>query len=400
MYHEGTMLHTALTICFLGLPVPADVAVLDRPVPERVSGPLFAKALDTKVSASWRNVELRTILNRLADAHKTSVLLDRGIDPTQELDLDIDYQTLGAAFAVVAKSAGAELSILGNTIYIGPAKRVAKLRTLENLRAQEPLANGSRLPAGRMSELSRTETVHWNDLDEPRRLIVERANQAGIEVANPEAVPHDLWATATLPKATITETLSLVLIQFDLTFAWNEDATQIRLVPIPEVVAVEKPYTPSGGPSARASREAKERFLENAARSYEQKLPGISCRVDADNNRILVSATLEQHDVLAGKDRALPTAHSPAEKVPPLSKRQFTLHMERKPASALMKTLEESGVIFKYDPAQLAAKNINLDDPISMDVKQADANEFFKAFCEPLGLKFSINNVTVTLTPK
>jgi hypothetical protein len=48
----------------------------------------------------------------------------------------------------------------------------------------------------------------------------------------------------------------------------------------------------------------------------------------------------------------------------------------------------------------LAARNINLDDPISMDVKQAEADEFFKALCDPLGLKFSIDDVTVTLAPK
>jgi hypothetical protein len=270
---------------------------------------------------------------------------------------------------------------------------------LEHLRAKEPLENKDRLPPSRASALSRTETVHWNDLDEPRAVVANLADQTGVEVLNPEAIPHDLWATATLPKATITESLSLILIQFDLTFVWNEDATQIRLVPVPEIVAVEKPYTPAGGPSARASREARERFLENASRTFEQKLPGVSCRVDVDNNRLMIAATLEQHDILAGKDPALPIANAP-EKAPPLSKRQFTLRIERVPASALMKKLEETGVVFKYDAAQLKAKNINLDDLISMDVNKADADEFFKAFADPLGLKFSISNVTVTLTPK
>lgn len=394
------MLHSAFIISFLALVPPGGEAVLDRPVPERVTGPLFAKALDTKISASWRNVELRSILNRLADEHKTAVILDRGIDPTQELELDIKYQPLEAAFGVVAKSAGAELCVLGNTIYIGPVNRIAKLRTLQHLRSQEPLTNESRLPARRTSELSRTETIHWNDLDEPRRLIVDLATQAGIEISNPEAIPHDLWATGTLPKATITESLSLILIQFDLTFTWNEDTTQIRLVPVPEIVTVEKPYIPKGAPSSKASLAARQRFLENAAKTIGQQHPEISCRVDVDNNRLLVAATLEQHDLLAGNDPAKPIANSPTEKVPPLSKRQFTLHNERVPVSALMKTLEKSGVVFKYDPALLAAKNINLDDPISINVEQADANELFKAVCDPLGLKFSINNVTVTLTPK
>src|SRR5688572_1394104 len=98
MYHEGTMLYPALTICLLAFAGPADEAVLDRPVPEQVTGPLCAKALETKISASWRNVELRTILNRLADEHQCSVLLDRSIDPTQQLDLDIKFQPVETAF--------------------------------------------------------------------------------------------------------------------------------------------------------------------------------------------------------------------------------------------------------------------------------------------------------------
>jgi hypothetical protein len=389
-----------LTICVLALAGPANEAVLNRPVPQRATGAIFTKALETKVSASWRNVELRTILHRLAEEHQTAVLLDRSINPNQELDLDLPYQPLLAGFGVVAKSAEAELCVLGNTIYIGPANRVRKLRTLKHLRAREPFAIEDRLPPGRTLELSRSETVHWNDLDEPQQLVVNLAAGAGMTVANPEAIPHDLWAIATLPKATVTEALSLILIQFDLTFAWNTDATEIRLVPIPEIVTVEKAYTPAGGPSQRASRAAWEKFLNAAAKSWEQQLPGATCRADAENQCLLVSATLEQHETLASHDRNKPLENQLPGKTPAIRNRQFTLRIERVPASALIKKLEESGIKFSYDPALLAARNINLDDPISMDVKQAEADEFFKALCDPLGLKFSIDDVTVTLAPK
>ena len=392
------MWKSLFTICLFALPASAEEAVLDRPVPERRTGNLFAKTLETKISASWRNVELRTVLHRLADEHKTAVLLDRSINPNQELALDLNYQSLGEAFAAVAKEAAAEVSILGNTIYIGPAKRVAKLRTLEHLRAKEPIAGEDRLPPGRVLEFSRVNTVHWNDLDEPRGLIVGLGNRSDLKIANPEAIPHDLWAGATLPNATITEALSLILIQFDLTFAWNADMSEIRLVPVPKTVTVERGYIPADGPPKKASRAVWERFLRTAAQSLEEQFPGSSCRVDARRHRLVLSATLEQHEKLAGAGRTKP--EEPAEKFPPIRNRQFTLRIERIPASALMKKLEESGIRFQYDPAQLAARNINLDDPISMDVKKADADEFFKAICDPLGLKFTIDNVTVTLTPK
>lgn len=386
--------------CLLGA-MADDVPILHRPVPERVTGSDLAKVLRTQTSASWRNVRLRTILNRLANEYKIAILLDRTIDPDQELDLDLGYQQLNAGLQKIANAADADLRILGNTIYLGPPKRVAKLRTLEHLRSQEPLAVENQLPKGRVLDLiSRGQTVHWNDLDEPRQIVIDVAQRAGVTIINPEAIPHDLWATGTLPKATLTETLTLLLIQFNLTFAWSADTTQIRLIPIPETVAVEQAHTPAGGPSSRASRAVRERFLQQAFETWKQKFPGLTAKVDVDNNRVILRGTLEQHEAITQGNQLASQTKPPDKNVPPLEKRLFTLRIERVPASALMKKLEDTGVTFQYDPAQLAAQNIDLDKPISMDVKKAKADEFFRALCNPLGLKFTISNVTVTLEPQ
>ena len=378
----------------------ANDPVLDRPVPERATNGEFVKALETQISASWDNVELRTILHRLADTHKTAVLLDRGIDPNRNLDLDLGYQRLLAGFAKVAKEASANLSVLGNTIYVGPPARIAKLRTLELLRREELSSKRDRLGNGRILALSQKRTVHWNDLDEPRQIIEELAEAAGIAIVNPEAISHDLWAGATLPDATLTQALSLILIQFDLTFAWNEDATQIRLIPVPEKVAVERVYTPADGPSPRAPRAARERFLENAARAWKQQYPGLTAQVDLAENRVLLSGTLEQHEALSGEGPITQKANSPAGKSPPLEKRAFTLLIERVRVIDLMKKLEESDVEFRYDKDLFAARRIDLEQTIDMDVKKADADEFFRAMFDPLGVKFSFKGHSVTLEPK
>ncbi len=390
-----------LVLCLLASTVSAaEEPVLDQPVPDRLSGALLQKKLEIFFSSSWENEELRRILDRLADEYKTAVLLDRSVDPNQKLDLNIGYQPLWSGFGAVAQSASAGLCLAGNTIYVGPPERAGKLRTLIYLRSGKPLAADAKLSAGQALALSRVETVHWNDLDEPRQIAVELANRAGVKIVNPQAIPHDLWASATIPQASFAEAMSLVLIQFDLTFAWNEQATEIRLIPVPKTVGIEKPYTPAGGPSKRASLAARERFLEGVAKSYEQQFPGITCRLDVEHHQIWIKATLEQHEALKNLGQAKPKGNPPAAKVPPVRRREFTLHIEQVKAGDLLKKLEESGIIIKYDSQQLAAKGIDLDQRINMDVEKAKADEFFRKICDPLGLKFAIDNVTVTLSPK
>jgi hypothetical protein len=248
--------------------------------------------------------------------------------------------------------------------------------------------------------VSRKESVFWQDLDQPRQVVLDVANKAGLAVANPEAIPHDLWASAILPQATLSESLSLILIQFDLTFAWNADGSEIRLVPVPDVVVVEKPHTPAGGPSGRAPRAARQRFLQAAATAWEQNDPGLSVSIDLDNNRLLVKGTVEQHEALEGGNPLTAIAKPAAANSPPLEKQSFTLRIERVRVIDLMKRLEESDVEFVYDKDQLKTKNIDLEATINMDVNKASADEFFRAMFDPLGLKFSYKNHTVSLVPK
>ncbi len=391
-----------LSFCLLAIAGSAwaEEPVLNRPVPDRLTGAPLRKALATYFSSSWENEELRIILHRLADEYKTAVLLDRSLDPNQKLTLDIGYQALSSGFGAVAQSASAGLCLAGNTMYIGPPERAAKLRTLMSLRSQEPIAAEAKLPPGRGLALSRVETVHWNDLDEPKRIAIDLAKRAGVSIVNPEAIPYDLWASATIPQASFAEAMSLILIQFDLTFAWNADTTKIQLVPVPKSVGVEKSYSPAGGPSQRASAAVRERFLESVAKAYNQQFPGITCRVDVEHHQIWIKATLEQHEALRNAGQAKPQANPPAAKVPPVRRREFTLRIEQVKAGDLFKKLEETGINMKYDSRQLAAKGIDLEQRINIDVEKAKADEFFRTICDPLGLKFAIDNLTVTLTPK
>lgn len=362
--------------------------VLDRPVPDRLTGRKFRMELNRPISAVWKNVPLRTLLNRLADDRQIAILLDRRIDPTQEPDVDIQNESLRAALDIIARAANAEVSIVDHVAYIGPPRSAAKLRTLIALRSSELSSDALGLPSSRFFEFATRRTFHWNDLDRPRNVLRAMADECDFTIHGLESIPHDLWAGATLPRLQPVEALSLVLIQFDATFAWTDRAAGIQIVPAPESVAIEKRYSPG-----RTRPQATLAKWRNAIPDLQAEVVG---------GQVVVRGTVEQHEAIAalsrssGRPRRTRTSDGP----PPIRRRLFTLRIENVPASALVKKLEASEIEFDYDEDALDAAGIDLDQPISLDVKQARAEEFFKAVFDPLGLNFEIDDLTITLTPR
>lgn len=384
--HDMMVAFPVLTLLMVPLAEPE--VVLDRPVPALVTGSRFESELRGTISASWQQVALRPMLRRISEDRHVGILLDRRIDPTQELAVDFDNQTLLSGLQDVARRAGGAVSVVGNTVYIGPLNAAAKLRTLVQLRSNELFALGSQLARARHFALADRRILHWNDLAEPRDLVEQIAQRYKLQVENVDLIPHDLWAGATLPDVDAWEALSLVLIQFDLTFEWTGRAAGIRIVPVPRHVWIEERYTPPEVPAG------------DVLRQWEAQRPGLALAVQGD--QLIVRGTVEQQEAVEellrpglAKER---TKHGDAPIA--LRRRTFTLRLKRAPARAVMKKLEMSGVVFRYDAQKLAKAGIDLDTPVSMELHDATADEFFRALCDPLGLKFEIHNVTVTLSPQ
>ena len=185
--------------------------VINRPVPSMHTGRNFKAALSNALTASWRNVNVRTILRGVSEDRKIAILLDRRIDPTQELVVDINDLSVQEAIERIAKQVSAKVSVVGNSLYVGPSHGTPKLRTLIELRSQE-LLDVSSLPKGRRFELVNRRTMHWNDLDRPVDLIGRIADRYKLKVEGLDGIGHDLWAGSTLPNVNAAEALSLVLI--------------------------------------------------------------------------------------------------------------------------------------------------------------------------------------------
>lgn len=190
----------------------------------------FERALTQRVTVDW-SIPLREAVRTIIKTQKVAVLLDRRIDPTQKLKLKLEKKTLLQVIDAVANAVGARTAVVGNVVYVGPPRSVAALSAALKARAVELRGLFRRLPAARRRALVGRRTLHWHDLDAPRDLLKRHAGDYGVTVDNLQRIPHDLWAGGTLPAMSITQSLSLVLTQFDLTFGWKKDARGIEIVP-------------------------------------------------------------------------------------------------------------------------------------------------------------------------
>ena len=89
------------------------------------------------------------------------------------------------------------------------------------------------LPKPMQQRYRRSTTLQWPDLQSPQAILDNISQNYRFEIYGSEQVPWDLWAHATIPQTSVIEQLTLVLIQFDLTFQWQNEGSEVHLVPIP-----------------------------------------------------------------------------------------------------------------------------------------------------------------------
>src|SRR5262245_30573367 len=382
------LLASVVLVCAL-----ENVAAADESI-KFATGPAVRRALEQPISGAWggSDVNLRTILREIEGARHVAILLDRRIDPTASLRADAGGEMLGDFLERLAAISNSGAVLVGNTFYLGPAATASKLRTLVAFRTTELSAKGE-IPAGRRGELVRATTVRWNDLDRPADVLTRLAEQYQLKIDGLDLVPHDLWGGAVLPEAGAAEAFSLVLIQFDLTFAWIDHGKGVRIEHLPERVAVERVHPPSSGMSASAALD-----------KWKEKLPDLDARIE--KGKIVVTGTLEVHELVDRLRRggSLPekTASREGPPLKPLKFERYTLKMKNTPASALLKELgtpARGKLVFEFDSERFKAAGIDLNKLVSFEVKNATIEELLKATFEPLHVEFEIVDRTVKLKP-
>ena len=330
------------------------------------TGSQFAKQLEQPVGITWSGQTLRAGLQSLAERNRVAVLLDRRIDPGQELNLDIKDQTLLEAFDHLAADRRMGLSLLGSVAYFGPTATAEKLRTVAALREQEI----AELPAVRLRVWQRRQPLRWPDRATPRQLLADLAADAGVIVHGAEDLPHDLWAAADLPPLSLAERLTLVLAQFDLTFQVAANGAEIGLSPLPEEVAIERAFPTGSKPAERV-------------RDYRRLLP--DCEVELAGGKIVVRGRVEAIERIEvsrqGSRVATRIAADPM--------KRYSMAIQSQPLRAVLNHIaKETSLMIEIDSDSLKAAGITVEGPVTFTVEEATLDELLDAAVSAAQLSF------------
>lgn len=338
------------------------------------------KQLAQPVGISWSGNPLREALGGLSRTHRVAVLLDRRVDPGQKLDVQLSDLPLGAALHEIARNQRLGLSFLGPVAYFGPPRAAAPLRTIAALRTEEILG----LPAAWQRKFLLPGPIAWDDFATPRDLIGQLAEQNGLEIRAADRVPHDLWAAADLPPLSLVDRLTLILIQFELTFRVESVGKTVTLVPLPDEVALTRSYP--GGPEPQATAE-----------KYALLVP--EARIELSSGQVRVTGLLEAHErIAAGGQTPKPQPPKPAEQ--DFANKRFTLRVQEKPAAAVLQGLaKELKLDLRIDRQALQEAGISLESPVSLSVKDATIDELLREVLRSIGLTFRRRGSVVEVFP-
>ncbi len=338
--------------------------------PKWLTGSDFQQKLALPAAILWTDSPLGEYLLDFGQTQRIAVLLDRRVDPDQKLSLAVREKTVLAVVQAVAVNRNLQASVLRNVVYVGPPGSAARIRTVAELRRQEIAAMGT----GPSLKFAKQAPIAWRDLDSPRSLLHELTKRNGLAIVNLDLVPHDLWAAGELPAMSLTERLTLILHQFDLTFQVASDARRVAIRPVPPDVAVVRDY-PGGSKS------------ETLAEKWRATRP--NCEFRITGNRIHVRGLIEDHEVIeemrtsGGKQAAGPRAN----RKPDLPLKQvFTAEVPNQPLGDVLSHFAgQLGLELDIDRASLQNAGVTLDRLISFRVEEATMDELFRAVLTPVG---------------
>jgi hypothetical protein len=339
------------------------------------SGPTLEQKLAAPLSVGWQGTPLARALAGLAEAQHVAVLRDRRVDPNQSIQLAIDNQPLSKALALIAEQLKLGYSQFGPVAYFGPPQVAARLRTAAAMRLEDAKA----LPAEVSSRFLMQRNWHWPMLAEPRQLLAELEKEAGVEVVNPERIPHDLWPELDLPPLTWLDRLTLLAAQFDLTFRLSADGRTVELVELPDEVSVARTY--AGGRNAKG-----------LVRRWSKDFP--QAKISVVGDEVQVVATMEDHDLIEKKQKGTPTRKTTVA----VGKEVYQLNVEKAALDKLVDQLTQRlGLTFKWDREATTAAGIASDQLVSVKVENADLEALLKAVFADTGLTFRRSGRTVTV---
>ena len=372
----------------------AGIAVTDRAVAESrggsdteraagqvewATGTALAERLTAPVGVTLGASPLREGLYRFGRMQGVGVLLDRRIDPGREVHVALHQTPLGEALRKVAEAGSIGVTQVGPLFYFGPVTATSKLRTLAAIKREEVKG----LPHDVALRLTRARAWGWTDLAAPRDLVRSLAEEGQLQVEGLDRIPRDLWAAADLPPLSLLDRLTVIALQFDLTFAISSDGVVIRFIPLPDEIAVVRRY-PGGAQAA----EVAEKMARLAPAS----------RVRVVGDEVYVKGTVEEHDRLSASRK--PSRGGPAADAPKETRIE-RLTVENVPVGAVLKQMaSQLDLELKYDHAALGRAGASLNTLISVQVERISLDDLLKEVTDAAGLSYHREGRLVEIRPK
>jgi len=191
------------------------------------TGAAFRQKLAEPVDILWSQNPLRQAIERLSRAKTVAILIDRRVDPGRKLEVSLKGEPLESALKKIASPLGLGVSRLGAIVYLGPRQSAERLPVVAAALTKEIRG----LSTAVQRKYLQPKGFAWEDLDAPRELLERLGRENELKIAGLERMPHDLWAAADLPPSSLVDRLTLIAIQFDLTFKVADDGTRLELTP-------------------------------------------------------------------------------------------------------------------------------------------------------------------------
>lgn len=360
--------------------------VLTAAEPARfATGSDFRHQLNLPLLANRGRVPLGEMLDHLASDRRVALLIDRRVDPDQLIDVDVRAPYFDAAISDLLQPLGAGVSVVADTLYIGPLAAAQTLRTriLLSERQLDGLIAGD---IKRQFDLARRLPVRWNPLSTPREILSTIAQRYGLELPNADEIPYDLWAEGGIAHANAVEALSLIVTQFGLDLHWVS-AKEVRFVPQDPRPLIRSEHVFPGLTIEQALDKVRERFPE--------------LLIEAGAEKLAVTGRIEEQEAVSELlgNRA-PRKPAAAVARGTLANRRFSLRMIDRPFLELVSVLQKQGIQVEYDAAALERAGVDLNRRMTVELENAPIQKLLSEACGPLQLDYRVDGTTIELFPR
>jgi hypothetical protein len=343
----------------------------------------FTKAIVQPLTIRFDETPLGDLLGELGRERKLSILIDRRVDPTRRVSWRMDGEPFLEAVADRLEASSLTARAIGSTILVGPEDSLKRLRTLVALRTEELRDKGDGALKARFELLPRR-SFDWLEATEPRELLVDLGKKWHVKIEGADRVRYDLWPAGRMTGVNAIEAMSLVLIQFELTFSWDETASTISIQPVPEKVFIRRQHQVPAAKQADLIGQ-----IDQVFKSIDHTL---------EKERLTVRASIEEQEKIASLLNPRLTKPVTPKTREPLERRRFTWTISGVRIRDALKELENQGITIAYDKEAFAAAGVDLDRRVDLKMDKASAELFATLLCEPLGLEYAIQGTTLTLT--